>query len=414
MVEPASLKVSDITIAQYHDPKTGGTLQPFVDFRYSGSTDYVEVQTCAEGSACTPPKSIFETNATLTNAASGARVVVKLRGCVNPARAIGKTNCGSWFEKEYTQWLVADKAKSELQEEFDALERSAADLEKKLQKVLALRAKRAEKCKPKDQSDTQMMEAEKGLVGSLGKLGGGLVGAIANSFAKKPDPAADSSTPDKTDGAGAKDAAVGDFGGGSGDTTALALHANSGLSLEGQGAGQVIAAAASKYVPQLVSKLSDALGEKAKQILTPKSSGSTSAGKTSKPRTATGTAAGTAASAPAAGSTNTPEDTPSTASTDTPSAKDDPAAEAAQQTAAAVQGPSVNWDVISDALPQLAEGIFDLTNVNRRMALENMCIDSLGKVQSDALQIAEEEVTNSVAQLRSAALSVRAKMGKKP
>ncbi|MEY4066116.1 MAG: hypothetical protein RIR26_2324, partial [Pseudomonadota bacterium] len=228
MVEPASLKISDITIAQSHDPRTGGTLQPFVDFRYSGSTDYVEVQACAEGSACTPPKNIFETNATLTNAPSGARVVVKLRGCVNPARAIGNSNCGSWFEKEYTQWFTADKAKSELQEEFDALERSAGDLEKKLQKVLALRAKRAEKCKAKDPAQAQILDAERGLVGSLGKLGGGLVGAIAKSIADKPAPAAAPATSGTSGGTGEEKSSSGEAISGSGDSTTYALHSDSG------------------------------------------------------------------------------------------------------------------------------------------------------------------------------------------
>jgi hypothetical protein len=417
MVDPASLKIGDITIAQYHDPKTGGTLQPFVDFRYSGSTDYVEVQACVEGGSCTPPKNIFDTAATLTNAPSGALVLVKLRGCVNPSRAIGKSNCGSWFEKEYTQWHVADKAKSQLQEEFDAIERSAADLESKLQKVLALRAKRAEKCKAKDPVEAQMLEAEKGLVGSIAKLGGGIVGAIANKLAEKPAPAAPSSTPTTSSGGSGGDSggSTGDGAGNSGEPEVFTLQSESNLSLAGQSAGEIIVAQASKYVPQVIDALSKSLRKKSEQNSAATTTSSPASGSSSPAPGSNAPAAGSSAPAPGGSAPAAGSSAPAAGSSSPPSDQSNSAAaDAAKQTAAAIQGPSVKWDIISDALPSLAEGIFDLANAGRRIALQNMCIESLGKVQSDALQIAEEEVASSVAQLRAAAQAVRAKMGTKP
>lgn len=376
-VDAAQLKISDIVVAQFNNPKLQGAVQPYIDFRYSGSTDYVEAKTCIEATgACVDSKNIFENNATLANAPDGARVIVKLRACVNPGRSSGSSNCGSWFEKEYTQWAAADKSKSALAEEYEAIEREVKNLDKQLKAVLDLLQVRAEKCKPASAGVKDLLDAEKGVITAITKLGGGIVGAIGKKLTESP--------PAKSDARSAGTSTLPPATTIGTDNRDIALTSENSLSLSGGSSNkEIIVAQAAEHVPKIFKFLGDALKKKAdaqKKLADEKSD---------TPAAAREAAEGS----PAPGA----------------------AAEKAAQTLtkAAADGP-FKWAPIIDALPSLAEGIFDLSNADRKVAQEGICVDALSAKQGEAIEFAKAEAGQSVLRLQQRLQSVRAKIGGKP
>ena len=398
-VDAAQLKISDIVVAQFNNPKLQGAVQPYIDFRYSGSTDYVEAKTCIEATgACVDSKNIFENNATLANAPDGSRVIVKLRACVNPGRSSGSSNCGPWFEKEYTQWAAEDKSKSALVEEYEAIEREVKNLDKQLKAVLNLLQVRAEKCKPASAGAKDLLDAEKGMITAITKLGGGIVGAIGKKLTESPPakPKAEAS-PATTEPVLPPATTIGT------DNSVIALTSENSLSLSGGSSNkEIIVAQAKEHLPKIFKFLGDALKKK-----------SEAQKKLADEKSATPAAAPEAAgSSPASGdSSTTPPTEPSSKEPGKPGA----AAEQAAQTLtkAAADGP-FKWAPIIDALPSLAEGIFDLSNADRKVALEGICVDALSTKQGEAIAFAKAEAEQSILRLSQRLQSVRAKIGGKP
>ena len=379
-VDAAQLKISDIVVAQFNNPKLQGAVQPYIDFRYSGSTDYVEAKTCIEATGtCVDSKNIFENNATLANAPDGSRVIVKLRACVNPGRSSGSSNCGPWFEKEYTQWAAEDKSKSALVEEYEAIEREVKNLDKQLKAVLNLLQMRAEKCKPASAGAKDLLDAEKGMITAITKLGGGIVGAIGKKLTESPPakPKAEAS-PATTEPVLPPATTIGT------DNSVIALTSENSLSLSGGSSNkEIIVAQAKEHLPKIFKFLGDALKKK-----------SEAQKKLADEKSATPAAAPEAAgSSPASGA----------------------AAEKAAQTLtkAAADGP-FKWAPIIDALPSLAEGIFDLSNADRKVAQEGICVDALSAKQGEAIEFAKAEAGQSILRLSQRLQSVRAKIGGKP
>jgi hypothetical protein len=186
MVDAKTLLVSHIQVVQFANPEFNGALQPLVHFNYSGSAEYVEVQTCSDmWSGCRPIKNIFETRSALANSENGANVIVKLRACVDPARAIGGTNCGPWVQTSYKQWAIVDKDKADMQQELESIELAANDLSRQLDKLLKMKKKRAEKCRPKTSEQQELLSSERTITEALGRLGQGTIGAIGSSLARK-------------------------------------------------------------------------------------------------------------------------------------------------------------------------------------------------------------------------------------
>ena len=395
-VDAAQLKISDIVVAQFNNPKLQGAVQPFIDFRYSGSTDYVEAKTCIEATgACVDSKNIFENNATLANAPDGARVIVKLRACVNPGRSSGSSNCGSWFEKEYTQWAAADKSKSALVEEYEAIDREVKNLDKQLKAVLNLLQVRAEKCKPASAGAKDLLDAEKGMITAITKLGGGIVGAIGKKLTESP--------PAKPDASSAGTSTLPPATTIGTDNSVIALTSENSLSLSGGSSNkEIIVAQAAEHVPKIFKFLGDALKKKAdaqKKLADEK---------TDTPAAAPEAAGGSPASGD---SSTTPPTEPSSKESGKPG---DASADAAQKLAKATAAGPFKWAPIIDALPSLAEGIFDLSNADRKVAQEGICVDALSTKQGEAIEFAKAEAGQSILRLQQRLQSVRAKIGGKP
>jgi uncharacterized protein YfcZ (UPF0381/DUF406 family) len=182
-VDPKTLIISDISVSQFSNPDLEGALQPLVDFRYSGSAEYVEVMTCIEETGqCSPSKNIFQTQSTLANSPNGSEVVVKLRACVDASRSLGSSNCGQWFQSTYTQWAITDKALAALVQEAEDIESATKELKQNLEKLFKMKAERANKCQPSTPEQKALLEADRAFVESIGKLGQGAIGMIANSL----------------------------------------------------------------------------------------------------------------------------------------------------------------------------------------------------------------------------------------
>ncbi|MEY2989007.1 MAG: hypothetical protein RJB13_2528 [Pseudomonadota bacterium] len=184
-VDGSQLTISDITVTPYANPKTGGALQPLVNFRYSPLADYVEAQLCeSENRDCREVKNLIEEKSLLPNMPDGATVFLKLRSCVKPERSTSSKNCGGWVEQQYTQWTNSDPRKRQLQEELEQVERAIKDYAESLLDLAKLKAERASKCQPATEGAKKLIEAERGFAEAIGKLGGSLVDAIADRAAK--------------------------------------------------------------------------------------------------------------------------------------------------------------------------------------------------------------------------------------
>ncbi|NBW81756.1 hypothetical protein EBR21_08375, partial [bacterium] len=185
MVDAKTLLISDINVTQFSNPKLAGAIQPLVDFRYSGSAEYVEVVTCVDSqSSCSEAKDIFKTESTLANAPGGSKVIVKLRACVNPSRATSSSNCGEWFQSSYTQWTVTDREKAALVEEQESIEIAKKEFNRQLEAILKKKLERANKCKAATPEQTAALAADKALAEALGKLGQSALGVITDGIVK--------------------------------------------------------------------------------------------------------------------------------------------------------------------------------------------------------------------------------------
>jgi hypothetical protein len=404
MVDPAQLRISDLIVGQYADPRTGGTMQPILDFRYSGSTDYIEAKTCIEATgACTESKNIFENKGTLANAPDGSRVVVQVRACVNPGRSKGSSNCGPWYSQEYTQWVSTNKEKTLLQEEFEAIERDAKELDKKLKQVLKLREERAAKCQPATEGAKALLEAERGLVGAISKLGGGIIGAIGKKLTERPPSSSGSSGTGGASGSGGSS--------GSGGALEPAIYAlTPELSLSLGSVREIIVAANSKDVPKLIGIMSDALKLKSEALK--KLAGEKGFNSSASSKESGGEAGKTATEGAKPPATEGSTGADPKAGTTAPGEAAEKASEKLSQATSAAGG--VQWDVITGALPTLADAIFDLSNADRKVALEGICVEGLGTKLEATIKLAEEETTRAILQLSARAQRVRAKLGDKP
>lgn len=391
-VDASRLKISDIVVSSYINPDFQGAAQPFVDYSYSGSTDYVEVKTCSAATrSCGPTKNLFETNSLLANAPEPGRIVVKLRGCVVPERSSGESNCGPWFETEYEQWVVVDKEKASLQEDYEGIERDVKSLEQQLKKVLALKEKRAEKCKPASEGAEALLKADKTLVAAMTKLGGGLVGALGKKLTEK--------ASSETSSAASSKPGEGNDRKPETDPSSNPDSLGEIFAFAGFGKiGEIISGQNSSHLSTIFNVMKDALTSKSgaqKSIADGISRIFQRDGNSGQ---------GDSKNKPDAKNPSGGGDKPAGAA----------AAEAATKLSKAGTGSSFKWDVVIGALPSLAEGIFDLNNADRRVSLEGICVDDLGAKQEQALLLAQEQAEQMILNLHTRAQSIRAKLGDKP
>lgn len=397
-VDGSQLTVSDITISQYADPKLGGVIVPLVDFRYSPASDYVEAQLCeAETRDCKEIKNLFERNSTLSNASDGATVFLKLRACVNPERSTSSKNCGGWVEKQYTQWVVSESSKKQLQEEKEQVERAIKHYAQSLLDLAKLKADRAAKCTPASEGAKQLIDAERGFAEAIAKLGGSLVSAIADRTAKKtPAPP----TPPLPDAPPAP-AALGAFGDDS--------QASDGLSLSGSGKSEIIIPQDPKYYSRIVQVIGQSIVQRAQALRVLSGSSALSDG------TAFNIASGnpderlTSSSTPTAGTTSSSETTKTDASTK----KDENLGKDLVNVTTATSS-KLDLAPLINVLPDIAGAMFDLGNAERIVAATvGVCVKGFdAKQQSvlDAAQTAAEE-RKKILESRVASLEAKIKAG---
>lgn len=415
-VDGSQLTVSDITISQYADPKLGGVIVPLVDFRYSPASDYVEAQLCeAETRDCKEVKNLFERNSTLSNASDGATVFLKLRACVNPERSTSSKNCGGWVEKQYTQWVVSESSKKQLQEEKEQVERAIKDYAQSLLDLAKLKADRAAKCKPASEGAKQLIDAERGFAEAIAKLGGSLVSAIADRTAKKPPappapPSPDAPpappSPDAPPAPPAPDAppapaALGAFADDS--------QASDGLSLSGSGKSEIIIPQDPRYYSRIVQVIGQSIVQRAQALRVLSRSSALSGG------TAFNVASGnpaerlTSSSAPAAGTTSSS----GTTQTETSTKKDENLGKDLVNGTTAT-GSKLDLAPLINVLPDIAGAMFDLGNAERIVAATvGVCVKGFDAKQQtvlDAAQSAAEE-RKKILESRVASLEAKIKAG---
>ncbi|MFZ9519391.1 MAG: hypothetical protein ACO3A4_02840 [Silvanigrellaceae bacterium] len=366
MVDAKTLLISDINVVQYSNPKFGGAVQPLVNFSYSGFAEYVEVATCVESeSSCSEAKNIFTTESTLANAPSGAKVVVKLRACVDRSRATGSSNCGEWFQSSYNQWAVIDREKAALQEEQQAIEIATKELQTHLEAILKYKLERANKCKPATEQQKAALAADKGLAEALGKLGQSALGVISNAIAKGTPgcnaaaPAGDKTQTDPAAGKTPTDPAA------SGQTPAT-----------GANNGTDPAAGAAKLLLDL-----SATATPGAQMIGPSALSSTSL------TTIVDKIAGALQS------------------------KGNGAAAQCVSQQTATKAGKLTLNDVGAVLPQIAGAIFNLANAEREVALEGICIESLNQKLETAIQTSTAAAKILAAELQARSARLKAKMG---
>lgn len=361
-VDAKTLLISDIQVNQFANPQFGGAIQPLVDFRYTGLAEYVEVMTCNEaGAACSEAKNVFQTQSTLANGPSGTKIVVKLRACVDPARAIGSSNCGDWFQTTYMQWAVIDKEKSELQAEYESIQLDIKELVKQMQNLLKLKQERANKCKPATPEQKALLDADRSFAESLGKLGQSGLGVLANGIAM-------------------------------GSQQCKAAKA---------------AAEAERNKPQETATTTSA------------------AGSTDKPATTTTAASLNLGEAPGAGSGGNMMGAINLPSLDIKSIVDK-LSQGLQDKAGAMGGPDMSACIteltaskqgrltlndVGAVLPNIATAVFDLTNADRKVALEGICIGSLGQKLEASIEITAAAVKSLASSIQARSAKIKAKLG---
>jgi hypothetical protein len=356
-VDASTLLLSDIQVVQFQDPQLNGAIQPLVDFRYSGSAEYVEVATCvASETACGEPKRIFQTQATLANGPSGAKIYLKLRACVDQARATGSSNCGEWFQTSYTQWAITDRNAAAIQEEKEAIEIATTEMMNLLSLLLKLKTERALKCKPATAEQQAALEADKALAESLGKLGQGAIGILADALAKGSSKCLEVAKQEEPPPATAPDPAPA-------PSTTPALQP-AVLALVGSASGNASMIGpnglSSQNLKVVVDKLIEGLQNR-------------------------------------------------------PAASSNPAvAQCIAEQTQSMPG-KITLNDVGAILPDLAGGIFDFVNAERAVALEGICIDNLGKKLETSIQTTQTAIKVLSAELQARTARNNAKMnGGKP
>lgn len=360
-VDPKTLLISDIQVVQFANPEFEGALQPLVDFRYSGTAEYVEIVTCVEpGESCSEAKDIFKTKSILANAPSGARVVVKLRACVSPGRSLGGSNCGEWFTSEYTQWAVTDQAKAKLQAEQEAIEIAEKELRDQLAKVLKMRTERANKCKAASPEQEAILSADKAMAESIGRLGQSALGVLSNALVRPDSSSCPQAAPPEQKEPPAEQQ----------QASQNSTPAAGNLQLLGSIGGGLIGPniLSPDNIKKVVDTLSDALNKRRSASPAPSADGGAGAAAQCL----------VSATAPKAG--------------------------------------RLTLDDVGAALPGIASAIFDLSSADRRVKLEGICIGSLGNTFEQALAATEAAAKNTAARLqaRQARLKSQQKSGVNP
>ena len=369
-VDPKTLIISDISISQFTNPDLDGALQPLVDFRYSGTAEYVEVMTCVEGTGqCSQSKNIFQTQSTLANSPNGSEVVVKLRGCIDPARSTGSGNCGEWFQKTYTQWAVTDKALAAMIQEAEDIESATKELKESLEKLFKLKMERAKKCTPATAEQKALLEADRAFVESIGKLGQGAVGLIANTLTIK-----NGSKCVEEEKAKAETAAAGETKNSpekQPPAAAASLNFLSGLS---QGGLPTLPNLSSANLKTVVDKLTEGVNRKAEAGNADAEAAKACLERKTASASGASSASGTSKNAPA-------------------------------------RAPGISITDVANVIPDISTSIFDIANADRAVALEGICIASLGEKFDASLRATEAAAKGMAERLqeRRAALKARAK-----
>lgn len=390
-VHAKSLQIGNISVAQYSNPKFLGAIQPLVNFKYTGSAEYIEVVTCVEGeNKCSEPKNLFQDKSTLPNAPDGATVVVKLRACVSASRTLDSSNCGEWFQSSYKQWFTADKVKAALQEEQHRIEVDLKALREQLTNLLKLRAERASRCQARaggDEALTQSLQADQVLNSALAKLGEGIVTSIGSAIversegrctrtqtaieAKQNNEQEAQQSAGGTEGTPPKNSATGGTSGnrkslpGSVDSIALLLNSPTSNSAAASYIDPGI------YTPAQLKTITDSLGNAAEtkwlQQFAPTSSG---AQQSSASRTTSGSVVD----------------------------KQAPQFDVSQCMSSAAAGAHVGGLTLNDVgevIPDVANAIFAMNNADREAKAEATCKESL----SASLDSAVTATTNAVGEL---------------
>lgn len=408
-VDGSQLTVSDITIAQYADPKRGGSFVPLVDFRYSPAADYAEAQLCeSENRECQEVKNLFETgSAVLPSMPDGATVFLKLRACVKPERSTSSKNCGGWVEKQYVQWVNSDPRKKQLEEETERVQRAIKDYAQSMLDLAQLKADRAAKCKPASEGAKQLIEAERGFAEAIAKLGGSIIDAIADRAAKAPPkppaPATPSTSPEvkpeETGPEALKDPAVA--------LTSELDPAVGSLQLSGSSKVSLIIPQDPKYYATISKVIGESIRLRAQALQTLSRSASLRG-----QNTLNVASSDPADKLPAAsdslggGEGETKKDEPSGDKTTLePSTEKDKnlGTEIVNNTPAT--GTKLDLAPLIGALPDIAGAMFDLGNAERWVAANvGVCVGGFDQKQADAMQIAQ-----GIAEQRKAALEERVK-----
>jgi hypothetical protein len=392
-VDGSQLTVSDITIAQYADPKRGGTTVPLLDFRYSPSADYGEAQLCeSENRDCKETKTLIESKSVLPIMPDGATVFLKVRACVKPERSTSSKNCGSWVEKQYTQWVVSDPRKRQIEEEKEQVERAIKDYEKSLLDLAKLKADRAAKCKPASEGAKQLIEAERGFAESIAKLGGSIIGAIADRAAK-----AAPATPAKVTPTTAPEVKPEDKSPDALKPAAVALTSSSEhdlelLELTGDSKVNLIVPQDAKYYSTIVKVMGESIALRAQALrtLTKASSLHTDGALNVASSNPADSLSGTTGSL--GGGDGKPADKPPTvdpAKVEPSTKKDENLGKELVKTTPAT-GTKLDLAPLINVLPDIAGAMFDLGNAERWVAANvGVCVSGFDQKQENALQFAQ-------------------------
>lgn len=397
-VDGSQLTVSDITIAQFSDPKLGGTVVPLVDFRYSPAADYAEAQLCdSDTRECKEVNNLFETNSTLPNMPDGSTVFLKVRACVKPERSTTSKNCGGWVEKQYTQWVVSDPKKKQLQEEKEQVERAIKDYAKSLLDLAKLKADRAAKCTPASEGAKQLIEAERGFAEAIAKLGGSIIGAVADRVAK-----AAPATPAKTTPAPAAEVKPEDKGPDALKPVPVALTSNADeeaglLQLAGGSKVNLIVPQDPKYYSAIAKVIGESIALRAQALR------ALSRGSSLRTENALNLSSGSAADKLSgmtdslAGGDGKTSDKPATtdpAKVEPGTKKDENLGKELVKNTPAT-GSKLDLAPLINVLPDIAGAMFDLGNAERWVAANvGVCVKGFDQKQENALQIAQTAAEN--------------------
>lgn len=415
-VDGSQLTVSDITIAQWVNPKLLGATEPLVDFRYSPASDYIEAQLCdAETRECKEVKNLIENKSVLPSASDGATVFLKLRACVQPERSTSSKNCGGWVEKQYTQWVTSDPTKKRLMDEKEQVEQAIKDYAKSLEDLAKLVSDRAAKCQPASEGAKQLIDAERGFAEAIAKLGGSIIKAVADKAASRP---AAPATKTADSGAGGDGKKSGESGAGSGEVKTegpilIALTADtptSELQLSSQSGGDLIVPQDPKYYATIVRVIGNSIAQRARALRTLSNASSFTGGgalnaASSNPADHLGNPPATGDAKPPAGS--------DPAKVEGSTKKDENLGKELGK-GGTPTGTKLDLAPLINVLPDIAGAMFDLGNAERIVAATvGVCVQGFDQKQEQALSLARAaaEAQKKILETRVESLSAKIKAG---